>query len=211
MSIIELEHVSYAYPGNAIPILKDVTCRISHAELVVLSGNNGSGKSTFAKLIAGMIEPDLGTIHRKRDDSSGWNGIGLVMQDPSSQLLTASVEDEIAWGLENLCLGREEIERKVNDTLEQFGLTHLRNVPPEALSDGECQMTAFAANYVMEPDLLIFDESAAYLDLRWRKRIWEAARNAARRCGVIWITTRDYNLPGVSMIWRLENGKIDVN
>ncbi len=210
MSRLELHSVEYAYPGMSEPLLASISCTLSAGELFVLTGSNGSGKSTLGRLIAGLIEPDSGEIWGRRDSGTGWNGVALVMQDPLSQLLTASVEEEIAWGLENLNVPRAEIARRVESALEQFGLTALRHKPPEMLADGECQLIAFAANSVMEPDFFIFDEATAYLDLKWRKRLWEAAREASKRCGVIWITTRDVDSEGVAAVWRLAEGRLSI-
>ncbi len=210
MTKLELENVTYAYPGSFRPSLASISCTIATGELVALTGSNGSGKSSLAKIIAGIIEPDEGEIRGRRNPELGWNGVALVMQEPSSQLLTASVEEEIAWGLENLQIDRDEIARRVDEALDKFGLTALRSKPPEALADGECQLVAFAANTVMEPDILIFDEATAYLDLRWRKRLWEVAKEAAKRCGVVWITTKDFDRAGVSSVWRLEKGRLDI-
>ena len=211
MTCLELDNVEYTYSGNSEPLLAGISCTLSAQEFVVLTGSNGSGKSTLARLIAGLIYPDAGEIRGRRDASNGWNGVALVMQDPSAQMLTASVESEIAWGLENLAIDHNEIARRVEAVLRDFGLTDLRKKPPELLADGESQLVAFAANMVMEPDILILDEATAYLDLKWRRHIWEAAQEASKRCGVIWITTREPNHSDLGSIWRLEGGKLSIS
>lgn len=210
MTRLELDNVGYTYPGTPKPLLEGISCTLSAQEFVVLTGSNGSGKSTLARLIAGLLHPDAGEIRGRRDTFHGWNGVSLVMQDPSAQMLTATVEAEIAWGLENLAIEHDEIVGRVESALHDFGLTSLRKKPPEMLADGESQLVAFVANMVMEPDVLILDEATAYLDLKWRKRIWEAALEASKRCGVLWITTRDPHHIGFSSLWRLEKGRLVV-
>jgi len=210
MRQLVLQNVSYAYPGSNQPLLTGINCTLTAGELVLLTGANGSGKSTLARMITGLIAPDSGEITGRREPASGWNGVGLVMQDPSSQMLTSSVVGELAWGLENIGLELPEIARKTEHALVDFGLTGIRYKSPEVLADGELQLVATAATSIMEPDFIVFDEATAYLDLKWRRRVWNAARQAAERCGVIWISTRDSAIEGVSSIWKIEAGRLSI-
>lgn len=211
MNRLSLAGVTFTYPGADRPAVREVNAVLNRGELVVLVGENGSGKSSLARLMAGLLKPDEGEIGGRRGDGiGGWNGVALVMQDAASQLLGATVEEEIAWGLENLALPPDVIESRVQGALDRFGLRSLKERPPEALSDGEQQLLAVASALVMEPDFLILDEAAAYLDLFWRRRVWDEARGASGRCGLLWVTSRRDDAQRGDKVWRMSEGRLAV-
>ena len=206
MNRIELAGVCFTYPGAVKPVFEDVSEQLESGDLIALYGANGSGKSTLARLIAGLLNPVAGQISGLRDH--GWNGVSLVMQEPSAQLLAGSVAEEIAWGLENLALPQSEIARRVEWALDHFALRSLAGVPPETLSDGQRQLVAIASALVMEPDFIIFDEATAFLDPYWRKRLWMEALSARKKCGVLWVTALLQEARRSDEVWLLESGRL---
>jgi energy-coupling factor transporter ATP-binding protein EcfA2 len=203
---IELSGVRFTYPGAAQPAVEEVSVQLESGNLIALYGANGSGKSTLARLIAGLLNPAAGKITRPQN--AGWNGVSMVMQEPSAQLLAGSVAEEIAWGLENLALPQAEIARRVEEALNHFDLSALAETPPESLSDGQRQLVVIAAALVMEPDFIIFDEATAFLDPYWRKRLWGEALSIRNRCGVLWVTARSDEARRCEDIWFLESGHL---
>ncbi len=173
--IVDMQNVTFRYAGSADPALVDVTLQIQRGEVVLVTGASGSGKSTFCRLLNGLIP------HFYEGDFSGRvlvNGVdtrtipvyvlskdvGLVFQNPDNQLVSLSVEREIAFGLENLGLPREEIIKRTEFILKYFDLEHLRDAPPYKISGGEKQRTVLAAVVAMRPLLLVLDEPTAELD-----------------------------------------------
>lgn len=209
MAQLETREVSYIYPGSTQLALDHISCLLESGKMVALLGANGCGKSTLAKLMAGIINPYKGSVLvNDRELTAGWNGIGLLFQNPDEQLLTANVERELAWGLENLALPTQQIEDRVRHGLEVFGLNELRLRPPESLSDGEKQLVALAALFVMQPDFLILDEATAFLDPEWTEKILTMARKWSHEIGVLWVTTQADNVVGVDEVWLMASGKI---
>ncbi|RLG52873.1 MAG: ABC transporter ATP-binding protein [Thermoproteota archaeon] len=173
--IVDIQNVTFKYAGSSAPAIVDVSLQIKRGEVVLVTGASGSGKSTFCRLLNGLIP------HFYEGEFSGCvfiNGVdtrtipvyvlskdvGLVFQNPDNQLVSLSVEREIAFGLENLGLPREEIIKRTEFILKYFGLDRLRDVPPYKLSGGEKQRTALAAVVAMRPLLLVLDEPTAELD-----------------------------------------------
>jgi len=206
VNAVRLIGAGYSYPGITRRLFRNVSITLEKGDLTALYGSNGSGKTTLARLIAGLIEPTEGVV--SRPDATGWNRIGLVMQEPSAQLVAATVEEEIAWGLENLRTPLSEMKSRVGAALERFGLSKLRNEPPERLSDGERQLTAIAAVTVMDPAFVIFDEAASFLDPYWRKRIWEIAGELRATAGVLWVTAKPEEARRCHRVWRMEGGTV---
>ncbi len=215
VNILELNNISYQYPNSKTRILKNISCKLETGRLITLLGANGSGKSTLAKVFCGILEPDSGEAPSPTDpplqtaeEENSWNGIGLVLQNPDEQLVTGSVETELAWGLENLGVERDLMRRKVDELLDLFGLQKKRKTPPENLSDGEKQLVALGSIIIMDPDFLILDEPAAFLDNYWQNRIGELIIDLKERMGILWISTRAQDAQSSDEIWILQNGKI---
>jgi energy-coupling factor transport system ATP-binding protein len=203
---LKFDQVGYRFPGSDRDILVDVTAEINTGDLVVLTGTNGSGKSTLARLMAGLLTPTRGGISGWREGK--WNGVGLVMQDSSSQLIMGSIEEEVAWGLQNLELPEEEIEETVDLTLKKFGLEWRRKASPDSLSDGEKQVLVVSSIIAMKPDFLILDEATAFLDPVGSKMVWDAALDARQECGVVWISSREIPVGEDWKVWRLREGRL---
>lgn len=206
---LQLTNISLQYPGSKHLALHNISCQIKRGQRIALLGSNGSGKSTLAKIMCGLIVPDIGDVLLDgKPLTDGWNGIGLLFQNPDEQLMASSVENELAWGLENLNLPTDEIIARVENGLDTFELTGIRNKPPEQLSDGQKQLVALASIVVMKPDFLILDEATAFLDPNWRVQILGKILDFASDMGVLWISTRHDDNIKADEIWLMQNGQI---
>lgn len=181
--MIRLENVTVQYTlfnGESITAVRNFSCQFAPGELVAVLGRNGSGKSTLARLCNGLVLPSEGTVRVDDlavtpDDPSAVaeirRRVGMVFQNPDNQLVAATVEREIAFGLENLGIDYAEMHRRVEDALDRFDLQAYRRHPPHRLSGGEKQRVALAAITAMQPHYLILDEPTSLLDYRHRKRL----------------------------------------
>ncbi len=165
--MIELTHVSYAYPGASDDALHDVSLRLRVREHVALVGANGSGKSTLARLLNGSRLPSYGDVYvegASTRQSSALQKVGFVRQDPRSQLVSSVVWDEVAFGPCNLGLDADEVSRRVAQALKTCGLEGYEDRSIESLSGGEQQRVALAGVLAMDPDYLVLDEVDSQLD-----------------------------------------------
>jgi energy-coupling factor transport system ATP-binding protein len=198
-AFIEVQNVSYAYPapgGESIPALKGISLRIEAGEYVALIGANGSGKSTLARHLNALLLPDAGgvrvagldtrershhpTIHRT---------VGMVFQRPEDQLVATVVEEDVAFGPENMGVPSEEIRVRVRAALEAVDLWEERHRPPHMLSAGQMQRVALAGVLAMHPRCIVFDEATAMLDPAGRRAVQRMmARLHAEGLTVIAIT-----------------------
>lgn len=165
-------------------VLRDIDLTIGEGESIAIMGPNGSGKTTFARCLNALLQPSEGTVLVNGLSTSAeenWPAIrrlvGMVFQNPDNQIVSATIEREIAFGLENLGIPHEQMLKKVEAALQQFDLEHLRHKTPHYLSGGEKQRLAIAAVMAMEPAYLILDEPTSLLDPRGRKNILNVVRN----------------------------------
>ena len=152
-------------------LIDGVSLRVAHGEYIALMGPNGSGKTTLARHLNAMLQPTSGDVHvlgKRTTNPSNTDAIrravGLVFQDPDDQMVAVTVEDEIAFGLENRAVPRDEMLRRVDDTIRRFHLDHVRDRATTSLSGGEQQRVAIAAVWATEPTLLVLDEPTSMLD-----------------------------------------------
>ncbi len=194
-SYIKAEHLSYVYEdGDAVPALKGISLSIDRGEYVAVVGHNGSGKSTFAKLLNLILVPTAGklTVSGKEispdftDDDvfEIRSQVGMVFQNPDDQIVATVVEEDVAFGPENLGIAPEEIRERVRDALESVGMTAYRKHSPSHLSGGQKQRVALAGVIAMRPSCIIFDESTAMLDPRGRQDILRAMESLNRETGM---------------------------
>lgn len=175
--IIEVKKLSYTYPESESLILNEVDLKIEQGSWVALVGRNGSGKSTLARLIDGLLEPLSGEISVDSlvlNEENIWQirqRIGMVFQNPDNQFVGATVEDDVAFGLENRGLPREEMVKRVTEALEQVKMSEFRQKEPSRLSGGQKQRVALAGVIAMAPKILILDEATSMLDPEGRKEI----------------------------------------
>jgi energy-coupling factor transport system ATP-binding protein len=175
MPEVSIDHLSFAYAGTAKPILREITLTIAPGEMVLLTGPSGCGKSTLALALAGLIPTRIsgelrGGIFLDGTNISRLNiheisqRVGIVFQNPDNQLVQLSVEEEVAFGPENLALPPEEIEKRIGEALTATGMLAMRNEQIYALSGGQKQRVAIAATLAMRPQVLVLDEPTSDLD-----------------------------------------------
>ena len=176
--MIEVLGVNHHF--GARHVLKDVTLTLGERRIGV-AGANGSGKSTFARLLNGLLIPDEGRVRVDGIDSREnvkalRRRVGFVFQNPDNQIVFPVVEEDIAFGLKNAKFPKEEIPRRVEAVLERYRLGHLREQSTHLLSGGEKQMLALAAVLVMEPRYVVLDEPMTLLDLRNKRLVLKVIR-----------------------------------
>lgn len=197
MALLEVKNVSYSYGVN-VKALKGVSFCVEKGEFVAIIGRNGSGKSTLAKLLNGLLTPTAGEITVDGFSSTDKNAVfeirkrvGMVFQNPDNQLIASIVEDDIAFGPENLGVPREEIGERIDFALKAVGMSEFRHATPTRLSGGQKQRIAIAGVLALKPEILVLDESTAMLDPEGRKEIAEVVENL-RKKGVAVIAITHY-------------------
>ena len=178
--MIECRGVSFSYDGAA-PALDGIDLNIEDGEFFCILGGNGSGKSTFAKHLNALLQPDAGTVRVNGMDASDPEPVydirstaGMVFQNPDDQLVATLVEDDVAFGPENLGVESAQIAQRVRETLKAVGLVGFERHETHALSGGQKQRVALAGVLAMEPRVLILDEASSMLDPRGRKGLMKA-------------------------------------
>jgi energy-coupling factor transport system ATP-binding protein len=196
--MIEVRGVSHDYAAHSgtITAVRDVDLSLAAGELVVVLGANGSGKSTLARIMAGLLVPASGEVLvdglSTRDIATAWDIrrlVGVVFQNPDNQIVGTVVEEDVAFGPENLGLPREEIRRRVDLALEAVGLAGFERREPHLLSGGQKQRLAIAGALAMSPTYLVLDEPTAMLDRGGRSdvlEVLEALRATGR--GILHVT-----------------------
>jgi len=194
--MIEFNAVTYAYPGAATPAVTDISLRLSPGEIVALVGANGSGKSTLAKLANGLLVPGEGMVTVDGVDTRDAervfdvrSRVGFVQQNPDNQIVGTVVEEDVAFGPENLGVPSAELRLRVDTALAAVGLTGMERREPHLLSEGQKQRLAIAGALAMQPSYLVFDEPTAMLDPRGRTDVLGVmCELRARGHGILHIT-----------------------
>ena len=178
MNFIEVKNAVFSYDEESGEVLKDFSINIEKGSFVAILGHNGSGKSTLAKLFNGLNLPDSGKVLVDGMDTADEtkaleirNKVGLVFQNPDNQIVATIVEEDVAFGPENLGLPREEIRKRVDESLKAVGMTEYMHHEPHRLSGGQKQRVAIAGIIAMQPECVVFDEPTAMLDPRGRKDV----------------------------------------
>lgn len=176
-NIISIKDLNYTYPEAKHQAIRDLTLDIHKNEWLSIVGKNGSGKSTLTKLIDGLIEADSGTIAidgQVIDDQNIWEArtkIGIVFQNPDHQFVGATVEDDVAFGLENQGMPREQMVKEVDQALKLVKMADFKKRDPQSLSGGQKQRVAIAGVLATRPQIIIMDESTSMLDPDGRKTV----------------------------------------
>lgn len=177
--LVKIENLSYQYAESNRKALSDIDLEINAGEWISLVGRNGSGKSTLARLIDGLLEPGQGKIWidgLPLNEDHIWDirsKIGMVFQNPDNQFVGATVEDDVAFGLENQGVPRDEMIQRVTGALKQVDMEAFRKKEPNRLSGGQKQRVALAGVIAMAPKILILDEATSMLDPEGRREVLE--------------------------------------
>ncbi|MBQ8140453.1 MAG: energy-coupling factor transporter ATPase [Clostridia bacterium] len=227
LPFIKLENINYSYKtdeGTSIPVIKDLSLEIEQGEFVAVLGHNGSGKSTLAKLMNMILSPQDGKIYVGGKDITDENmtepeiyelrkTVGMVFQNPDNQLVATVVEDDVAFGPENLGVPSAEIRRRVDEALATVGMTKYAHHEPHRLSVGQKQRVAIAGIIAMMPECIIFDESTAMLDPIGRREVLASIKKLNSEMGITIIMITHY-MDEAAMAGRvlvLDGGRIAVD
>lgn len=190
MDGIILKDITYTYPGAATPALDGLNLTIPRSQWTTLIGKNGSGKSTIARLIDGLLVPSQGSITVNglavTEENLGklHQQVGIVFQNPENQFVGATVADDIAFGLENLQVPREKMGPLIKRSLKRVGMTALAGAEPGMLSGGQKQRVAIAGILALEPEIIILDEATSMLDPAGRQTILDLINKLRRDSGL---------------------------
>lgn len=198
--LIELKNVSYSYPNSEEKVIENLTTSFKKNQSVAIIGANGSGKSTFVKLIDGLLMPTNGTVivdNIKLSDSEEAiydirKKVGMVFQNPDNQFVGSTVEEDIAFGLENLGIATVLMKKIVDDIIEELDLGSLRKKEPQYLSGGQKQKVAIAGILAMKPKVIIFDEATSMLDPKSRKEILKLVKKQCKKNNIAFIHITHY-------------------
>ena len=189
--MIELNEISYRYEGAKESALSGVSLTILDGEMLAIVGHNGSGKSSLAKHLNGLLTPDSGRVLVDGMDT-GDEGkllsirqrVGMVFQNPDNQLVTAIVEEDVGFGPENLGVPPAEIRERVDSALREVGMIDYADRAAHALSGGQKQRVAIAGMLAMRPEVLVLDEATAMLDPEGRREVLDIVSRLHRETGI---------------------------
>ncbi|WP_261040131.1 energy-coupling factor ABC transporter ATP-binding protein [Streptococcus mitis] len=200
-SIIDVKNLSFRYKeSQEYYDVKDITFHVKRGEWLSIVGHNGSGKSTTIRLIDGLLEAESGEIvidGQRLTEENVWNirrQIGMVFQNPDNQFVGATVEDDVAFGLENQGLSRQEMKKRVEEALDLVGMLDFKKREPARLSGGQKQRVAIAGVVALRPAILILDEATSMLDPEGRRELIETVKGIRK----------DYDMTVISITHDLE-------
>ena len=200
-SIIDVKNLSFRYKeSQEYYDVKDITFHVKRGEWLSIVGHNGSGKSTTVRLIDGLLEAESGEIvidGQRLTEENVWNirrQIGMVFQNPDNQFVGATVEDDVAFGLENQGLSRQEMKKRVEEALDLVGMLDFKKREPARLSGGQKQRVAIAGVVALRPSILILDEATSMLDPEGRRELIETVKGIRK----------DYDMTVISITHDLE-------
>lgn len=219
MSIIEIENLKFTYPSGK-QVLTGVNLSIEAGEMIGLIGDSGCGKSTLCHVMCGIIPNAIGGTasgqvrikdknmrQTKLKDMA--DTVGFVMQDADRMIVCSTVEDELAFGPENLCIPPEEVRKRVDETLELLQMTEFRETNPNHLSGGQKQLVTIGSVLTLHPDILILDEPNSHLDEASRIRTMEVLKELKAQGKTIIIVEHDHELIEEADRWiLLSDGKV---
>ena len=192
-NIIEIKDVTFEYgdEDSSNTVIRNLDLNIERGSFTVLLGHNGSGKSTLAKLFNGLLKPNSGTVtvngmntSDEKLDIDIKHTVGMVFQNPDNQLVASIVEEDVAFGPENLGFAPEETRRRVDEALKTVGMYQFRKSTPHHLSGGQKQRIAIAGVLAMQPECIVLDEPTAMLDPKGRLEIIKSIEKLNREMGI---------------------------
>jgi energy-coupling factor transport system ATP-binding protein len=210
---VSCQKVSFSYPGSARPALSDVSFELQTGEYVGVVGPNGGGKSTLVRLLNGLLKPDSGRVLISGHDPATEpfevrKHLGVLFQNPENGLVAPFVEDDVAFGLENLGVPREEMLGRVAGAIRAVGLAGYERREPDTLSGGEKQRVALAGLLAVEPGILVLDEPTSMLDATGRREVLEHLRALRSKKTVLHVTHHLEELTGADRILVLNGGEL---
>ena len=227
MKMVKAENVSYEYTKvveikgenveRKLMALQDINIDIEKGDFIAILGHNGSGKSTFAKHLNALVTPSEGTIWvdgmDTKDDSLVWKirqNTGMVFQNPDNQLVATVVEEDIAFGPENLGVDPKEIRKRVDESLKQVGMDGFQTDTPSKLSGGQKQRIAIAGILAMKPQCIVLDEPTAMLDPVGRKDVMDTVHRLNKENNITITLITHYMDEAVSAdkVYVIDDGKI---
>ena len=213
--LLDIRGLHYRYAGASADALADLDLQVHEGELVAVVGANGSGKSTLARLLGGLEKPTAARLARAcghdllADDGriAARRDVGVLFQNPENQLVAQCVEDDVAFGLENLAWPPADIRRRVDEMLARFGLEELHLREPHMLSGGQKQRTALAGVIAVPRRVLVLDEPTAMLDPAGRDEVLAAVRELhGETLAVVYVTQEMDEAVGADRVVALERG-----
>lgn len=225
MAIIETKDLTYTYPGGQKPSVIDVSMKIEKGEFTLITGPSGCGKTTLCRCFNGLIPHFYQGELKGKITVAGIDvaehpiyelakHVGLVFQNPENQLFALSVEKDVAFGLENLGVPREEMRKKVDWALDLTGIYDLRERAPHELSGGQQQRVAIASVLAMQPEVMILDEPTSFLDPLSAKKIFEVIYELNRKLGITVVLVEhrlDLTAKYADSIIIMDEGKVVLN
>ena len=217
--IVEFKNVCFDYEGNdsSIPVLEDFNLTVNRGDFLCILGHNGSGKSTVARLINALRVPNSGEVtvdglstSVEKNEQEIRRRVGLVFQNPDNQLIATVVEDDVAFGPENLGIEPAKIRQRVDSALKAVGMYDYRKRAPHLLSGGQKQRIAIAGILAMEPECIVLDEPTAMLDPSGRREVLSTLKmlNREKKITVILITHYMDEVVEADRVIVMDNGKI---
>lgn len=216
-NVIHVQHLNYTYPEAKRQALTDVSFDVAKGEWLAIIGHNGSGKSTLAKNLNGLLAPESGTVEvagMTLSEETVWDiraKVGIVFQNPDNQFVGATVADDVAFGLENRGVPRDDMIRRVDEALKRVGMTAFADREPARLSGGQKQRVAIAGIIAQRPEIIILDESTSMLDPAGRQEVLGVIRELKDELGltVLSITHDIDEAASAHRIILLNDGKIN--
>ena len=222
MAVIQTENLTYTYPSATKPSIRDISIKIEKGEFVLITGPSGCGKTTLCRCFNGLIPHFYPGELKGKITVTGLNvlehptyelakHVGLVFQNPENQLFALSVEKDVAFGLENLGVPREEMQKRVNWALNLTEIYDLKERAPHELSGGQQQRVAIASVLAMQPEVMVLDEPTSFLDPLTAKKIFEVIYELNKKLGITVVLVEhrlDLTAKYASHIIIMDDGKV---
>lgn len=211
--ILEVKNLDFSYKDKKI--LNNINLDFKKGKFIGITGKNGSGKSTFAKLIAGLERPHSGGVFFESKEITEESihdirpYISMVFQNPNNQIIASKVIDDLAFGLENLGLSRPKMIERIYETSRKLGIEHLLNKNPEELSGGQKQIVAIGGILVFNPKIIILDEITSMLDLHSKKKVFDLIKTLKNEHTIIMISHDSKELAHTDRVIIFNNGKVE--